>query len=116
MKKTKEDIELQEAIGERIKTLRVKKGWDQWELAEKLGCERPRMCRLEKGIYMPTVKEFYKLTKILDVSFFYLYANEKEETWMDEELKQKYKALSVKGKREFRKCVRDSMDYVISME
>jgi transcriptional regulator with XRE-family HTH domain len=46
--------ELLKKLGERIKTIRVAKGFTQTELANKIGKDHPSINRLEKGKINPS--------------------------------------------------------------
>lgn len=52
-----------------IKKLRIKKGFSQLELSEKLGLSRPSYIAVEQGKREITLSEFEKLSNILGVSF-----------------------------------------------
>lgn len=68
MKKT----DLNKKIGQRIITLREKKGWSQSELARACGKDRQAIEKLENGKVNPTFYTLYEIAKALDISIVLL--------------------------------------------
>jgi transcriptional regulator with XRE-family HTH domain len=64
----KNKVQLQQAIGKRIKKLREDKHITQQDLATKYNIEKPNLSRLEPGRTNPTIYTFYKIAENLDVS------------------------------------------------
>ncbi len=58
----------QRALGEKVRRLRMKRGWTQEEFAHRCGMERSYMGVVENGKYNFTLKTVYKLAKGLDTS------------------------------------------------
>lgn len=58
-------------IGERIKYLRVKMGWTQKELSERIGISRPSIAKYETNARLPN-RHIEKLSEIFDVTTDYL--------------------------------------------
>lgn len=59
-------------IGRQIRELRVRRGWKQYELAEKVGMSRPAICNIEAGkrsLTLNTLKRFCEVFGI-DISYF----------------------------------------------
>jgi transcriptional regulator with XRE-family HTH domain len=59
-------------IGRQIRELRVRRGWKQYELAEKVGMSRPAICNIEAGkrsLTLNTLKRFCEVFEI-DISYF----------------------------------------------
>ena len=59
-------------IGRQIRELRVRRGWKQYELAEKVGMSRPAICNIEAGkrsLTLNTLKRFCEVFAI-DISYF----------------------------------------------
>lgn len=54
--------------GETLKSVRLKKGLSQKQLAEMIGTTQPRIATLEKGTQDPLLSTVEKLAKALDVS------------------------------------------------
>lgn len=60
------------SIGRQIRELRVRRGWKQYELAEKVGMSRPAICNIEAGkrsLTLNTLKRFCEVFGI-DISYF----------------------------------------------
>ncbi len=55
-------------LGERIKELREKKGWEQKDLAKKIGMNAGNLSRIEQGKQGTTLKRLEKIAKVLGVS------------------------------------------------
>ena len=56
-------------------SLRVKKGWKQYELADKLGISRQAISKWEVGLCKPDLDNFIKLASLFNVSLDYLAGN-----------------------------------------
>lgn len=59
-------------IGRQIKELRLRRGWRQYELADKVGLSRPAICNIEAGkrsLTLKTLKRFCEVFEI-DISYF----------------------------------------------
>ena len=63
-------------LGNRIKNLREENGLTQEELAKKLSVSKSAISYYENGKRIPTVDNFHKLARILNVSFDYLVGND----------------------------------------
>ncbi len=60
------------ALKEKIKELRVKKGWSQGQLAIKLKAGQKQISAYERGINIPSTEMLIKMSEIFDVSLDYL--------------------------------------------
>lgn len=59
-------------IGKQIRELRIRRGWKQYELADKVGMSRPAICNIEAGkrsLTLNTLKRFCEVFAI-DISYF----------------------------------------------
>ena len=59
-------------IGRQIRELRIRRGWKQYELADKVGMSRPAICHIEAGkrsLTLNTLKRFCEVFAI-DISYF----------------------------------------------
>jgi transcriptional regulator with XRE-family HTH domain len=59
-------------IGRQIRELRIRRGWKQYELADKVGMSRPAICNIEAGkrsLTLNTLKRFCEVFAI-DISYF----------------------------------------------
>ena len=64
-------------IGRQIRELRIRRGWKQYELAEKVGMSRPAICNIEAGkrsLTLNTLKRFCEVFEI-DISYFGIETN-----------------------------------------
>lgn len=59
-------------IGDRVKTVRESKGWNQPELAEKMGVSTQTIGNIERGAKGTKLSNFIKLCEILEVSADYI--------------------------------------------
>ncbi len=59
---------LKKNIGKRIIALRIKKGWNQSELARECGKDRQALEKLENGKVNPTLYTLLEISKALNVS------------------------------------------------
>lgn len=58
---------LQHTFGERVKAARLKRGWTQAELSERLDWHQPVLCDLEKGRHAATLETVQKIANALGV-------------------------------------------------
>jgi transcriptional regulator with XRE-family HTH domain len=56
---------LQKNLGLRIVALRRSKGWSQGDLADRLGIDRSRLGKWERGLYAPSLEELAFLASLL---------------------------------------------------
>ena len=61
-----------ETIGSRIRSLRISKGWTQWNLAEKLGYSATSIARFESGLRLPSKRAIADMCVAFGVSERYL--------------------------------------------
>jgi transcriptional regulator with XRE-family HTH domain len=66
-------------FGEKMKKARLKRGYTQRYMAEKLDLAIPTISKYEKGLMFPSEITIIKLAKVLNVSFNYLFSEEIEE-------------------------------------
>lgn len=69
-------------IGRQIRELRVRRGWKQYELADKVGMSRPAICNIEAGkrsLTLNTLKRFCEVFGI-DISYFGIETNNLDES------------------------------------
>ena len=59
---------LKKSIGKKIVELRLKKGWNQSELARECGKDRQALEKLENGKVNPTLYTLLEISKALNVS------------------------------------------------
>ena len=60
--------QLQQKIGQRIRTLRESKGITQQDLAAACNFEKTNMSRIEAGRTNPTISTLYKISQALEVT------------------------------------------------
>ena len=64
-------------IGRQIRELRIRRGWKQYELADKVGMSRPAICNIEAGkrsLTLNTLKRFCEVFEI-DINYFGIETN-----------------------------------------
>ena len=64
--------QLKKKVGNRIIELRLKKGWNQSDLARECGKDRQAIEKLENGKVNPTVYSLYEISKALKVELYQL--------------------------------------------
>ena len=57
-----------ERVGERFKETRVKHGWTQKELADKVGYSFNYISEIERGVSFPRLDRLIKILNVLDIS------------------------------------------------
>lgn len=62
-------MDLKQMIGLRIKDIRIKKGFTQEQLAEKININSKYLSSIERGMENPTLNILIKLSESLDVNF-----------------------------------------------
>lgn len=60
--------QLQQKIGQRIRTLRESKGITQQDLAAACNFEKTNMSRIEAGRTNPTISTLYKISQALEIT------------------------------------------------
>jgi len=60
------------ALGQRLKELRLRRGWSQDELAKKVGVQQKQISSYERGANTPSGEIFVALADAFDVSLDYL--------------------------------------------
>ena len=60
-------LNLRKRLGKRIQELRLKNGLKQSELAEKVGCSAVHIGYIERGLKCPTIFQFLKIAKVLNI-------------------------------------------------
>ena len=55
-------------IANKIKTYRKYAGMTQSELAEKVGISDKHICRIENGVFMPSLETFLKIITVLKIN------------------------------------------------
>ena len=75
-------------IGERIITLRKKKGWSQTDLAQAIEASRDMIGKYERNDNLPSIEVAFKLADIFDVSVDYLLGKGLHATYDKETIKR----------------------------
>ncbi len=55
-------------IGENVRRIRIERGMTQERLAELVNVSHPTICRLEKGVKIPSVMLCYSISQVLGCS------------------------------------------------
>ena len=63
----KADLELIFAFGDAVLRARLKKGWTQTELAQRVGTKQANISRIEAGLANPTLELIQKVCKALEI-------------------------------------------------
>lgn len=69
------DKNKREHVASIIQTARVQKGWTQQDLADRIGCQRQTIGKIEDSKYSPNCDILYQLLEALDLT---LKINDKE--------------------------------------
>ena len=73
-------MDINELIGERISQARARHGWNQSELARRLGKPRQHLSQIEQGKQQPRAELLIELATVLGVSTDYLLGRVHDET------------------------------------
>ena len=76
--------------GDRLKELRISKGFSQQDLGDVIGVTKASICCYEKGTRTPTLENLIDLMLFFDVSSDYLIGNDKIITVKDDKTKKVY--------------------------
>lgn len=66
------EVDATEGLGDRISRLRRAKGWNQRELADRIGARPAQISKYERGIYLPRPELLPRLGDALEVNLDYL--------------------------------------------
>lgn len=66
------EVDSAESLGDRIARLRRVKGWNQKELADRVGAKPSQISKYERGAYLPRPDVLPKMGEVLGVSLDYL--------------------------------------------
>lgn len=101
-----------EALGQKIREARLKRGYTQQALAQEAEIGIMYLGEIERGIKMPSMKIFIKLIEALDISADYVLRDEltSGKSYIYDELTEKLKNLTPKQ----RKTAADILDAYIS--
>jgi putative transcriptional regulator len=55
-------------VASTIQTARVQKGWTQQELADRIGCQRQTILKIEQSRYSPNCDILYQILDALDLT------------------------------------------------
>lgn len=82
-----------ESLGDRIARLRRVKGWNQKELADRIGAKPTQISKYERGTYLPRPDLLPRLGEALGVSLDYLMTGRSGEPRRDFRLRERVEAL-----------------------
>lgn len=101
-----------EALGQKIREARLKRGYTQQTLAQEAEIGIMYLGEIERGIKMPSMKIFIKLIEALDISADYVLRDEltSGKSYIYDELTEKLKNLTPRQ----RKTAADILDAYIS--
>lgn len=66
------EVAVAEGLGDRIARLRRTKGWNQKDLADRIGAKPSQISKFERGSYLPRPDLLPRLAEALEVSLDYL--------------------------------------------
>ena len=72
-------MDINELIGERIYQARTRRGWNQSELARRLGKPRQHISQIEQGKQQPRAELLIEIATVLGVSTDYLLGRAQDE-------------------------------------
>ncbi len=103
------------ALARRLRELRLKRGWSQQALAERVGLRQKQISSYERGTHTPSIGTLIALAKALRVSLDYLAELPAEESWKpavtDRDLLEKVQRIDTLGDRD-RALVKAVIDLV----
>ena len=67
----KEALKLHFALGDAIIRARIKCGWSQTELAERVGTKQANISRIEAGLANPTLNLVQRIILVLDLDIYF---------------------------------------------
>lgn len=99
------------ALGNKLKTARISKGYTQQALAERIDIADMYLSEIERGVKTPSLNIFIKMIKELDVSADYILRDEipSGKDFVYDEITRKLEGLTPKQ----RKAVSDLIDAYI---
>lgn len=104
------------ALGPRIRELRLRKGWSQEALAERVGVRQKQISSYERAVNVPSGEIFIALARAFDVSLDYLAQmaplNAPQVAIADLDLVEKVQLVDKLGDEE-RQLVKNVMDLVV---
>ena len=80
-------------FGERLRAMRMRKGYTQHQLADTLGVSVSAVGMYERGLRKPTPELLVRLSRLFSISTDYLLGIEKQPVSVEEMLKQIYDSL-----------------------
>jgi transcriptional regulator with XRE-family HTH domain len=103
-------------LGERIRELRLKRGWTQQQLAERVGIQQKQISSYERGANVPSGQTFIALAEAFGVSLDYLAQisphTSAQAAIADLDLLEKVQRVDRLGEHD-RGLVKDVMDLVV---
>lgn len=67
----KEALRLHFALGDAVIRARIKRGWSQAELAERVGTRQANISRIEAGLANPTLNLVQRIIRVLDLDIYF---------------------------------------------
>ena len=86
-----------QSVGERLKTLRVEKGWKQRHLAARADLSQTVVCLIERGRLIPTDDELRAIAEAFQIEISELKQQEKTKSLSDLDSKKKPRAATRGG-------------------
>ena len=88
-------------LGEKLRQVRLEKGYTQQALAELAGIGNVYLGEIERGLKMPSLNSFIRIIEVLDVSADYVLRNELSSgrAYIYDEITQKLNSLTPKQRK-----------------
>lgn len=68
----RETLRLHFALGDAVLRARIKRGWSQVELAERVGTKQANISRIEAGLANPTINLVQRIVQVLDLDIYFV--------------------------------------------
>lgn len=94
-------------MAKRLSKLREEKGWSQYELATRLGIQRPRYNAWEQGKAQPRAEMLNKIAELFDVSTDYLLGHDEARKNISVNLTDAPDWATTKDIRDFKKMLEE---------
>lgn len=68
----RESLKLHFSLGDAVLRARIKRGWSQTELAERIGTKQANISRIEAGLANPTINLVQRIIQVLDLDIYFV--------------------------------------------
>jgi len=67
------------SLGDRIRRLRMERGWSQTQFAQKLDVHQKQISGYERGVHVPSTEVLLRMARLFEVSLDYLAFDDRED-------------------------------------